>query len=72
MLQEHRIPIPLTNAKTSPLTTLHIEYIDDLPEYPTSHIQGYTYVVASRGRSQAEMEQIAHEVSLGKWLINSY
>lgn len=41
-----------------------IEYIDDLPEYPTSHIHGYSYVVASRGRSQSEIEQLVHEIVL--------
>ncbi|KAL4788280.1 hypothetical protein BJX76DRAFT_172465 [Aspergillus varians] len=57
------IPTPLTQAKNSSLTTLHIEYIDDLPEYPVSHIHGFCYVVAARGRSQLEMEQLAHDVS---------
>jgi hypothetical protein len=42
--------IPLTRAKSSSsLITLNIEYIDDLPEYPTTHIYGHTYVVASKG-----------------------
>lgn len=65
MIQELEpvIPIPLTSAKGPGLTTLKIEYNDDLPEYPTSHIDGYSYVVASRGRSQLEMEQLAHDVS---------
>ena len=65
MIQELKpaIPIPLTSAKGPGLTTLKIEYNDDLPEYPTSHIDGYSYVVASRGRSQLEMEQLTHDVS---------
>jgi hypothetical protein len=56
--------IPLTRAKiSSSLTTLKIEYIDDLPEYPATHIHGYTYVVASKGRTQVEMEYLADGVS---------
>lgn len=58
------MPIPLTSAKGPGLTTLKVEYIDDLPEYPATHIHGHTYVVAAGGRSQAEMEQIVHEVSV--------
>ncbi|OJJ78603.1 uncharacterized protein ASPGLDRAFT_1510767, partial [Aspergillus glaucus CBS 516.65] len=68
----------LTNSKSHSLQTSKIEYIDDLPEYPTSHIHGYSYVVASRGRSQSEMEQLVHEVALNtlylllKYLLIDY
>jgi hypothetical protein len=55
--------IPLTRAKGSGLTTLKVEYIDDLPEYPATHIHGYTYVIASRGRTQVEMEHLPDDVS---------
>ncbi|KAL4768414.1 hypothetical protein BDW60DRAFT_197484 [Aspergillus nidulans var. acristatus] len=61
--EEDTIPIPLTQAKGKSLTTLHLEYINDLPEYPESHIHGHTYVVPAGMRSQAEMEQMVHDVS---------
>ncbi|ODM21423.1 hypothetical protein SI65_02267 [Aspergillus cristatus] len=67
-IEEPAIPIPLTSAKGPGLTTLKIEYNDDLPEYPTSHFDGYSYVVASRGRSQLEMEQLAHDIQYAKRL----
>ncbi|OJJ83424.1 uncharacterized protein ASPGLDRAFT_399040 [Aspergillus glaucus CBS 516.65] len=55
------LPVPLTQAKSNnSLTSLHIEYIQDLPEYPVSHIYGYTYVVAVGDRSQEEMEKLVH------------
>ncbi|THC87339.1 hypothetical protein EYZ11_013213 [Aspergillus tanneri] len=54
--------IRLTNGKRDYLKTLKLEYIDDLPEYPTTHLYGYTYVVAARGRSQEEMQQLVQEV----------
>lgn len=38
--------------------------MDDLPEYPATHIHGYTYVIASKGRSKTEMEQVVHDVSV--------
>ncbi|BCR91198.1 uncharacterized protein ACHE_70041S [Aspergillus chevalieri] len=60
------IPVQLTNSKSHSLQTSKIEYIDDLPEYPTSHIHGYSYVVASRGRSQNEMEQLVHEIQYSR------
>jgi hypothetical protein len=68
--------IPLTRVKgSSGLTTLNIEYIDDLPEYPTTHLHGHTYVVASQGRTQLEMENIPEGVSgylvLDKWLLST-
>jgi hypothetical protein len=59
---EH-VPVPLTQAKGKPLTTLNIEYINDLPEYPTSDLHGYAYVVSAGKRSQAEIEQVVHDVS---------
>ena len=52
------------------LSTLDVEYINDLPEYHSSHIHGYTYVVAARGRSQEEMEKVAHNV--GTFQLLSY
>jgi len=40
-----------------------------------SDLNGYTYVVASRGRSQVEMEQLVHDVStllvLYYWLLST-
>lgn len=62
MDEDPEIPIPLTQAKSRPITTLKIEYIDDLPEYPTTHLHGYSYVVATKDRSQEEAEQLAQEV----------
>ncbi|ODM14305.1 hypothetical protein SI65_10302 [Aspergillus cristatus] len=41
--------IQLTDAKSNPLQTLFIEYTDDLPEYPRTHIHGYTYIVSVVG-----------------------
>jgi hypothetical protein len=70
LAQEDAIPIPLTQAKGKSLTTLHLEYINDLPEYPESHIHGYTYVVSAGTRSQVEMEQMVHDVSNCKPLAN--
>ncbi|OJJ89193.1 uncharacterized protein ASPGLDRAFT_41135, partial [Aspergillus glaucus CBS 516.65] len=63
------LPVPLTQAKgNNSLTSLHIEYIQDLPEYPVSHIYGYTYVVAVGNRSQEEMEELVHDVQYAKKL----
>ncbi|EYE90014.1 uncharacterized protein EURHEDRAFT_348141 [Aspergillus ruber CBS 135680] len=63
------LPVPLTQAKgNNSLTSLHIEYIQDLPEYPVSHIYGYTYVVAVGNRSQEEMEKLVHDVQYAKKL----
>jgi hypothetical protein len=67
--------ILLTRAKSSSsLTTLNIKYINDLPEYPITHIYGHTYVVASKGQTQVEMEHLADSVSacqaLGNWLLS--
>ena len=61
--EEYSVPLPLTAAKTSPLSTVKVEYVDDLPEYPTSHIHGYTYIISAGGRSNKEMEQLTNEVS---------
>lgn len=66
MVQDHAVPIPLTNIRGGrgrSLTTLEVEYIDDLPEYPTSHIHGHSYIIASMGRRQSEMEQLVQGVS---------
>jgi len=42
----------LTDAKSNPLQTLFIEYTDDLPEYPRTHLNGYTYIVSVGGQLQ--------------------
>ncbi|BCR90626.1 uncharacterized protein ACHE_60512A [Aspergillus chevalieri] len=65
-IKEPDMLIPLTRAKGSGLTTLNIEYIDDLPEYPTTHIHGYTYVIASKGRTQVEMEHLPDTIQYAK------
>lgn len=70
------LPVLLTQAKgNNSLTLLHIEYIQDLPEYPVSHIYGYTYVVAVGNCSQEEMEKLVHNVSnhqpLAKYLLTT-
>ncbi|KAG2001619.1 hypothetical protein GB937_010062 [Aspergillus fischeri] len=57
-------PIQLINAKSNPLQTLHLEYTDDLPEYPRSDINGYSYVVAVNNRSQEEAESLVQDPSL--------
>ena len=59
----------LTDAKLHPLQTLFIEYIDDLPEYPKTHINGHTYVIAANGMSQKEAEQRVQNVSTSKLSI---
>jgi hypothetical protein len=53
----------LTDAKTHPLQTLFIEYTNDLPEYPRTDPNGYTYVVPVQNCSQEEAEQLVKEVS---------
>ncbi|KAG2010847.1 hypothetical protein GB937_007616, partial [Aspergillus fischeri] len=52
--------IQLTDAKSNPLQTLYIEYTDDLPEYPRTHLHGYTYIVSVVGRLQ-EAEHIVQD-----------
>ncbi|CBF80826.1 predicted protein [Aspergillus nidulans FGSC A4] len=54
----------LTDAKLHPLQTLYIEYIDDLPEYPKTHINGHTYIIAADKMSQSEAEQRVQDPSL--------
>jgi hypothetical protein len=54
--------IQLTDARSNPLQTLFIEYTDDLPEYPRTHLHGYTYIVSVIGRLQ-EAEHIIQDVS---------
>lgn len=68
LVQKPAIPIPLTSAKGPSLTALKFEFNSCLPEYPTSHIDGYAYVVESGGRSQVEMEQLVHDVSTSQLL----
>ena len=75
--QEPWIPIAFTEPKgSSPLTALKIEYCDDLPEYPTSDVNGYAYIVATKGQSPDEMRHIVDGVSgyplLYQWLLTGY
>jgi hypothetical protein len=53
----------LTDAKTHPLQTLFIEYANDLPEYPRTDPNGYTYVIPVQNYSQEEAEQLVKDVS---------
>lgn len=53
----------LTETRNNPLTAEHIERVDDLPEYPVSHEQGYVYAVKAGGRSREELVQMIHKVS---------
>ncbi|CBF80694.1 uncharacterized protein ANIA_11670 [Aspergillus nidulans FGSC A4] len=46
----------LTDAKLYPLQMLYIEYIDNLPEYPKTYINGHTYIIAADKMSQSEAE----------------
>lgn len=55
--------MPLTWAKTNPLSALHFERVDDLPEFPVSHEHGYAYAVKAGGRSREELVQMIHSVS---------
>ncbi|CBF71257.1 hypothetical protein AN6691.2 [Aspergillus nidulans FGSC A4] len=61
----------LTDAKLHPLQTLYIEYIDDLPEYPKTHINGHTYIIAADKMSQSEAEQRVQDPSL-RLLYHTY
>ncbi|EAW17145.1 uncharacterized protein NFIA_005070 [Aspergillus fischeri NRRL 181] len=54
----------LTDAKTHPLQTLYIEYTNDLPEYPRTDPNGYTYVIPVNNYSQEEAEQLVKDVNL--------
>ncbi|BCS30200.1 uncharacterized protein APUU_80503A [Aspergillus puulaauensis] len=56
------IPLPLTWAKTNPLSALHFERVDDLPEFPVSHEHGHAYVVKAGARSREELVQMIHSV----------
>ncbi|EYE90430.1 uncharacterized protein EURHEDRAFT_291626 [Aspergillus ruber CBS 135680] len=55
----------LTDAKSNPLQTLFIEYTDDLPEYPRTHIHGYTYIVSVVGRLQ-EAEHLIQDIQYSR------
>lgn len=57
------MPVELTETRNNPLTAEHIERVDDLPEYPASHEQGYVYAVKAGGRSREELVQMIHKVS---------
>ncbi|KAL3483072.1 hypothetical protein BJX62DRAFT_220812 [Aspergillus germanicus] len=57
--------IQLTDAKSNPLRTLHIEYTDDLPEYPRTDINGYTYVVSVGGRFH-EAEHLIQDIQYSR------
>ena len=35
----------LTDSKYHPLKTQGFEYRNDLPEYPSTHLNGYTYCI---------------------------
>lgn len=76
LFKEPAIPYPLTTSKKPGLTSVKFEYSDDLPEYPATDTYGYSYVVASRGRTQLEMEQLPHDVSALqvtlRWLASSW
>ena len=61
--EEYSVPLPLTAAKTSPLSTVKVKYINNLLEYLINYIHGYTYVISAGGRSNKEMEQLTNEVS---------
>lgn len=56
----------LTDAKLHPLQTLYIEYIDDLPEYPKTHINGHTYIIAADKMSQSEAEQRVQDIQYSR------
>ncbi|OJJ04472.1 hypothetical protein ASPVEDRAFT_43949 [Aspergillus versicolor CBS 583.65] len=56
------MPIALTGATNNPLMAEHIERVDDLPEYPVSHEQGYVYAVKAGGRSREELVQMIYKV----------
>ena len=45
-----------------PTKTLYIEYTNDLPEYPKTDPNGYTYIVATNGQSQQEAEHLIQTV----------
>ncbi|EYE90406.1 uncharacterized protein EURHEDRAFT_417473 [Aspergillus ruber CBS 135680] len=59
-------PIQLINAKSNPLQTLYLEYTDDLPEYPRSDMNGYSYVVAVNDRSQEEAESLVQDIQYSR------
>lgn len=42
---------------------LHLERVDDLPEYPVSHEHGHAYAVEAGGRSREELVRMIHNVS---------
>ncbi|KAL4804182.1 hypothetical protein BDV18DRAFT_162592 [Aspergillus unguis] len=60
--QIQHIPIPVTKAKRSPLTTLHVQRIHDLPAYPETHVNGLAYMVAARGRSREELIDLLNDL----------
>jgi len=43
-------PTFLTQATTNPLTTRIIEHCAVFPEYPSSHVDGYTYCINVQGK----------------------
>jgi hypothetical protein len=49
---------------------MYLEYIQDLPEYPTTHEGGYTYVISADGRSQKEAHELVKGVSGFKLVWN--
>jgi hypothetical protein len=61
--------IELTKAKSNPLQTLYLEYVNNLPEYPRTHLDGYTYVIAAHGLSQEEAEDLVQNVSTYQLLL---
>jgi hypothetical protein len=57
------MPVTLAGTRNNPLVAEHIERVDDLPEYPVSHEQGYVYAVKAGGRSREELVQMIYKVS---------
>ncbi|OJJ57920.1 hypothetical protein ASPSYDRAFT_1018177 [Aspergillus sydowii CBS 593.65] len=54
--------ICLADTKTNSLMALHLERVDDLPEYPVSHEHGHVYAVEAGGRSREELVRMIHNV----------
>jgi len=55
--------IQLTTSHVNPIQTLYLEYVHDLPEYPQTHTNGYTYVVSAPDRSNLTVNRTINSVS---------
>lgn len=54
---------------TRPVKTRYIDYAHDLPEYPQTHPDGYTYVIHVPDKSKITVDRTINSISIYKIFV---